>query len=265
MSDAIPIRASSIASIMDCPLRGLSIQLGLVKQLPTTAPACIGSAAHLSTAAFDKAGLDGDPMSVYDASDLAEKYIKDPPEEVNWGKITEKQAINRAIGVHNRYCFDIAPKIKYDHVELTLDPLIVDCDGVDIELTGTLDRIYEGKTKEKKVGHGILDIKTGVRVLTQKPGKHKAQLGVYELLAENTLGIKMNLPGLIGQLQTSADYEVAVAEVDNAREALLGNQYQMGLLGHMAHMIKSGDWYGNSSSWLCSDKYCPLYSGCIFK
>jgi len=260
MANIVSIRASSISSIIDCPKRGLSIQLGLVKQLPSTAPACIGSACHASTAAFDQAIIEGNPISPYDASEVAEQYIKYPPEEVDWRGVTQKQALDRAMGVHTRYCDEIAPQMNYEQVELPLKSLVVDVDGIDIELTGTLDRI-----RSIKSGHGIIDLKSGARACTQKPGKHKAQIGVYELLAEHTLGVSMDLPGMIARLQTSADYEVDVVQVENSRDALLGTDYQMGLLQHIGRMLKTGDWYGNSSSWLCSEKFCPLYDGCIFK
>lgn len=260
MSEAIDIRASSIASIIDCPLRGLSIQLGLVKQLPSTAPACIGSACHDGTAVFDQAIIDGSPISIDEASEKVVAYIENPPEEVNWGNITLTQAINRALGVHLHYCAEISTCIEYEYVELPLGSVVIDAGGSLMRLTGTLDRVYR-----KNGGRGILDIKTGVRVMSQKPGKHKGQLGVYEVLAEQTLGEKINLPGLIGRLQTSDDYEVDVAEVSDAKVALLGTDYQLGLIDHIGYMLKTGDWYGNPSSWLCSEKYCPLYFNCIFK
>jgi len=145
-------------------------------------------------------------------------------------------------------------------------------DGVEIELTGTLDRVY---SECDWIDHtsinvatnptGILDVKTGANACAQKTGKHKAQIGVYELLAEHTLGERVNLPGLIAQLQTSYTSDVDVKQVFDAKDALLGTENQIGLLQHIARMLKTGDWYGNSSSWLCSDKYCPLYSNCIFK
>jgi len=269
VTQTVNIRASSIASIIDCPKRGLSLALGLVKQLPSTAPAIIGSACHESTAAFDKAAIEGCPITADEATQVIVDYIKHPKDEVYWGDTTTKEAERRAIGVHTRYCMDIAPDIDYEQVELTLDPMEIDCgDGLVIVLTGTLDRVYkEIRTYELEYydGHGILDVKSGVRACTQKPGKHKGQLGVYELLAERALGVEMNLPGLIGRLQTSNQYEVDVVAVENTKEALIGNDEETGLLGHIARMLKSGDFYGNSSSWLCSERYCPLYKGCIFR
>lgn len=276
MNDPINIRASSVAPIIDCPKRGLSLALGLVKQLPSTPPSIIGTACHEATAVFDKNKVEGHPIMPDDAAEVIVENIQNPRDEVNWGKVTKKDAERRALGVYTRYCSDIAPTIEYDEVELTLAPLVIDVDGLDIELTGTLDRVYSAISFANtstgqfidmwpSKGRGILDIKTGARVCSTKPGKHKGQIGVYEILAEQTLGKRINLPGLIGQLQTSTDYQVDVKPVENARAALLGDDYNIGLIQHIGHMLKTGDFYGNSSSWLCSDKYCPLYDGCIFR
>jgi len=246
--------------------------LGLVKQLPSTPPAVIGSACHEGTAAFDKAIIAGEKILPNDTANIVEQYIMYPPEEVDWGSVTKDEATRRALGVYSRYCQDISPKIKYRQVELTLDRLVVDVDGVEIELTGTLDRVY---SECDWIDHtsinvatnptGILDVKTGANACAQKTGKHKAQIGVYELLAENTLGTKVNLPGLVARLQTSYQFNADVEPVTNAQAALLGTDQQTGLIHHIAHLLKTGDWYGNPSSWLCSVKYCPLWDSCIFK
>ncbi|MCK4820391.1 PD-(D/E)XK nuclease family protein, partial [bacterium] len=163
MSSPVKIRSSSIASIIDCPLRGLSIMLGLVKQLASTAPATIGSAVHEGTASFDHATVTGYPINPDDAAGVVVDYLKDHNDDTRWGKITPKEAERRALGVYTRYCTDISPKMKYEAVELPLTPMILDVNGVEIELTGTLDRVYKAE------GTGILDIKTGVNACSQKP------------------------------------------------------------------------------------------------
>ena len=260
MAESVRIRASSVASIFDCPLRGLSIMLGLVKQCPTTAPAAIGTAVHEGTAVYDQELLNGNQIKPDDAAGVVVDYLKHPKDEsVNWGKITQKEAERRALGVYLRYCTDIAPQLTYEAIELPLSALIVNVDDVEIELTGQLDRVYKSK------GIGVVDLKTGVNACSQKPEKHIAQLGVYELLAEQTLGKTLDLPGLIAQLQTSAEYKVDLVPVLNAKAVLLGNGEQRGLLQHMAGMIKTGDWPGNVSSWLCSEQYCGLYKTCFFR
>lgn len=264
----VRIRASSIASIIDCPLRGLSIALGLVKPLPSTAPAAIGTAVHASTAAFDHAIAEGYDAKADDTAEVAVDLICKPEEEVDWGRVSEKEALRRALGVHTRYCTDIAPAMTYTEIELDLAPFTVSVEGVEIELTGTLDRVCVNPlsaTKEGVYKHGIADLKTGARACSQSPGKHKGQLAVYELLYENTTGQACELEPAILQLQTSAEYQVDVKTVQNARDSLVGDGEQIGYLHHIARMLKSGDFIGNPSSWLCSEKYCPLHNSCIFK
>lgn len=274
MTDPINIRASSISGIIDCPKRGLSIQLGLVKQLPSTAPAIIGTACHAGTAAFDRARVDGNPIEPDDASEFIEKAIFQPEYDVDWGDMRKEEGYQRALAVNSRYCTDVSPRLEYQQVEMLLAPFVLNIDGVRIQLTGTLDRVYSSIMPMDDIGNlydpvtagmGILDVKTGASVCKQKTGKHKAQIGVYELLAEHTLGIKPNLPGLIAQLQTGGDTAVDVKEVNNAHAALIGNEEQKGLLYHIAAMLKTGDFYGNCSSMLCSVKFCPLYDKCVFR
>lgn len=259
---AINIRASSIASIIDCPLRGLSITLGMVKPLPSTAPAAIGSACHASTAAHDHACAEGLNPKPYDTVDVLVEMIRNPDEEVNWGMLSIEEAERRALGVHTRYCTDIAPRMQYTEIELGLAPMVIDVEGVEIELTGTLDRV---RCDVEPVDIGIADLKTGARACSQSPGKHKGQLAVYEILYEHTTGRECLLDPAIIQLQTSSEYEVDVKTVQNARAALVGDGLQIGFLQHIARMLKSGDFIGNPSSWLCSERYCPLYKSCIFK
>ena len=107
MIDSINIRASSIASIIDCPLRGLSIQLGLVKQLPSTPPSVIGTACHEGTAVFDRARIQGNPISADEAADAVVEYIKHPKDEVDWGRMRPEEAERRALSVHTLYCMDV--------------------------------------------------------------------------------------------------------------------------------------------------------------
>jgi hypothetical protein len=45
---------------------------------------------------------------------------------------------------------------------------------------------------------------------------------------------------------------------------MLGTEDQPGLIEFAARMFKSGDFYPNSKSLLCSSKYCPRHSTCTF-
>ena len=281
MSDLdFTIRASSIAELVDCPQRWAAKYL-MGERLPATAPAIIGTAVHKSTAEYDRSRLDKNEarwLSCDDTAEIVEEVLRDPPEEVNWGGVTKEKAKAIGIGCHSRYCFDVAPLQFYTHVEATLTEMPIEIDLADgrtvtITLTGTLDRVrelaeeYEAPdgTPQFNVSYGIADVKTGGRALSQSPSRHKAQLGVYELLAEHSLDTRISLPGQILALQTSANYEAAIKEVENCTAALLGNEYQKGLLHHAANMLASGDFYGNASSFLCSEKYCPAYDWCLFR
>lgn len=239
---------------------------GAVKALPSTAPAAIGTAVHEGTAVYDQSVIDHSGITIDEAAGTVVENIWNPQDEVRWRNISQKDAERRALGVFTRYCNDVAPTIKYECVEMPLTSLVIDVEGVEIELTGTLDRVYSKFEQYGTIepGRGILDIKTGVNACSAKPEKHVAQIGVYELLAEFTTGQTMTLPGLIGQLQTSNEYKVGVAPVVNAKNVLLGMPDQTGLLGYIAKMLDSGDWIGNVSSWLCSADYCPLYNECFF-
>lgn len=262
--DSIRVRASSVAAFFDCPLRWASIHLD-GKWLPASAPARIGTAVHASTAVYDESKLAGDGLTIEDTADVVLETIRNPDEEVDWGGMPEKKAIEIGIGCHTKYCGQIGRYSTYSHVEQTLDPLPIEIpvwqsDPVELVLTGTLDRV-----RAEGGQHGICDVKTGARAATVSPGRHKAQLGVYELLAGEQLGIDIDLPAEIIGLQTSSKYEAVVHSVPGAREALVGDEQSPGLLTYMADMIARETFYGNASSFLCSEKYCPNWQTCKFR
>lgn len=275
----VHLRASGIWEWADDPYRAFIRQIeGL--RLPSTPPAAIGTAVHASTAEYDRSRLEKNEakwLSCDDTAEIVEEVLGDM-QDVDWGGVTKEKAKAIGIGCHSRYCFDVAPLQFYTHVEATLTEMPIDIelnDGrvVRITLTGTLDRIREiasefeaaDGTPQFNVAYGIADVKTGGRAVSQPAGRHKAQLGVYELLAEHSLDLKITLPGQILALQTSARYEAVIKEVPNCTSALVGNEHQKGLLHHIASMLASGDFYGNASSFMCSEKYCPAYDWCIFR
>ena len=76
----------------------------------------------------------------------------------------------------------------------------------------------------------------------------------------------MTLPAQIIGLQTAkTTARVGLGEIPNVRAALIGTEDDPGLLQHAAGIIKSGSFYGNPKSTLCSAKFCPKYSTCKFK
>jgi hypothetical protein len=274
------IRASSWWELFDCPLRWAMKNIeGL--WLPATAPARIGTAVHRSTAVFDESRVDGtDYVSIDDAADVAVETIRKPDEEVDWQGMNENKAIEIAVGCHTKYCSEIGADMEYAAVEQTLDELTIDVPldnerSVEITLTGTLDRVrreaeeYMQETEAGEVpvfreGYGICDVKTGARAVSSNPSRHKAQLGVYELLASQA-GYEIDLPAQILALQTSSNYDAAVHEVAGAREMLLGTPEDPGLLTFAADMIEREQFFGNASSILCNEKYCPHFNNCKFR
>ena len=97
-------------------------------------------------------------MTADDTAEVLLQYIKDPGQEVDWTGSNIEKAATIALGVHTRYCHEVAPTHTYQHVEETLTDLAIQWDELDIEiiLSGTLDRSY---IKDGKIG--IADLKTG--------------------------------------------------------------------------------------------------------
>jgi len=263
--DIISIRASSLAELFDCPARWEAKHL-LGMRSPRSAAAQLGTAVHAGTALFDESRLDGaSPISADDAAGAVVDAIHKPEEDVDWEDTAPKEAERIALALHTRYCAEIAPTQRYVGVEVQCERL--ELPDLGIALTGTTDRV-----RETPQGLGIADLKTGGRAVgtdgravTQG---HAVQLGVYELLAENAMGLPITAAAQIVGMntgKTAAAQRVGTGEVVNARAALVGTDEQPGLLQHASNVIHSGLFYGNSKSMLCSAKYCPRHAVCQFK
>lgn len=262
MTKPIRLRASSVADLLDCPLRWQKRNLEGMR-LPGTPPALIGTAVHASTAVFDKSELSGDGLSIDDAAQAAVDAINNPTEEVDWMGSNLKKAITTALSVHVDYCTQVAPTATYVAIEAPLDPLLIEMpNGVVFSITGTLDRV-----REVDGVRGICDVKTGGRAVNMDGevvvGKHLPQLGTYELLSEQKYGA-MILPSQIIGLNTVGGGRVGTGEVQGARVALIGDQDEPGILSFVAPYFKSGLFPPNPGSWLCSNRYCPFFSKCIY-
>jgi hypothetical protein len=262
MTNPIRLRASSVADLLDCPLRWEKRNLQGMK-LPSTPPALIGTAVHASTAVYDQSELYGDGLTIDDAAGAAVDAISNPREEIDWMGSTLKKAIHTALSVHVDYCTQVAPTANYVAIEASLAPLLIEMpNGVVFEMTGTLDRV-----REKDGMRGIADVKTGGRAVNMDGevvvGKHLPQLGTYELLGEQKFGA-MILPSQIIGLNTVGGGRVGVGEVEGAKTALIGDQDEPGILSYVAPYFKSGLFPPNPGSWLCSNRYCPFFSQCIY-
>lgn len=265
MRTIIPIRASSLAELFDCPARWEAKHI-LGMRGPRSAAAQLGTAVHAGTALFDQSHLPGGtPLSADDAAGAVVDAIHKPEEEVDWEETAPRDAERIALALHTRYCGEIAPQQVYRGVEVKCESL--ELPDLGIALTGTTDRVRE-------VGGslGITDLKTGGRAVgadgravTQG---HAVQLGVYELLAEHAMGLHITAPAQIVGMNTGktpAAQRVGTGEVPNARAALIGTEESPGLLEHASRLIHSGAFYGNSKSFLCSAKYCTRHPVCTFK
>lgn len=261
----IPIRASSLAELFDCPARWEAKHL-LGMRSPRSAAAQLGTAVHAGTALFDESRLPGgSPITADDAAGAVVDAIHKPEEEVDWEDTAPNDAERIALTLHTRYCAEIAPQQVYRGVEVKCESLVLEDLG--IKLTGTTDRVREVDGEL-----GIADLKTGGRAVGSDGRAvtqgHAVQLGVYELLAEHAMGLHITAPAQIVGMntgKTAASQRVGTGEVENARAALLGTEDHPGLLEHAARLIHSGAFYGNSKSFLCSPKYCPRHSVCQFK
>lgn len=263
MNDYVRIRASSLGSLFDCPARWEAEHL-LGMRKPSSAAAQLGTAVHASTAVYDQSVLDGAGISIDEAAGALVDKIHNPDEEVTWDDLTPRKAELIGLSLHLKYCHDVAPKLQFAAVELLCDSLQITDLG--IELTGTTDRVYiDGKGRK-----GIADIKTGKRAVEAKTGKavtkyHKEQMAVYELLAEHAAGERLEADAMIIGLKTQGRAQAGTGTIRGARDALVGNEYEKGMLERAADIIRSGNFYGNPRSFLCSEKYCPRYSTCPFK
>lgn len=262
MTESIRLRGSSVAELLDCPMRWEKRNIQMMR-LPTTPPAMIGTAVHASTAVFDQGRIDGTMVTIDESAAVAVDSLRNPEGEVDWMGVSAQKAEEKALRVHLAYCQDIAPDHEYTLVEHTLAPVKIKMEnGIVFELTGTLDRIRQNDMGQR----GISDVKTGMAAVSRDMnvvvGKHAAQLGVYEVLAGQEFGA-MNLPaGIIG-LNTGTP-RAAFREVRGATPALVGTTETPGILHYVSQYFKTGLFPPNPGSFMCSARYCPHFDRCLF-
>lgn len=263
--ECITIRASSLSDIFDCPARW---EAKYVKKLslPRSWASQLGTAVHAGTAIFDNCRLNGNPITPNEAAGAVVDAIYTPEEDVDWGEDSPQEAENIGIALHTLYCETVAPTLEYVAVEASCESLVLE--DIGISLTGTTDRVFVSPDGE----WGIADIKTGKTAVasdgTVKTQSHAAQLAVYELLAGAALQRRMEAPAHIVGLQvakTERGRRAAIGTVTGALDVLLGDDDSPGLLEHAAAILKSGLFYGNPRSMLCTEKYCPAFAGCRWR
>lgn len=259
------VRASSWGKLFDCAYAWEGQNL-LGMKSPSSPRAILGTAIHASTALFDQHRIDNDPISAYDAAEALIDTLHNPEEEVNWAlddlSISEAERIG--IDLHTQYCRTWSPRFEFASVEMTTEPFPIDCgNGITIILTGTLDR----SRVKASAGHGIQDLKSGGQAVQKGAANtsgHYPQIATYELLYEWTTGNVITEPAEIIGLKTKGKPEVATGEIIGAKQKMVGTEEFPGLIQFAAQMFRSGDFYPNPKSILCSPKYCVRWQSCPY-
>lgn len=261
----IIIHASSLADLFDCPARWFAKNV-MKRTMPSSPAAQLGTAVHAGTAFFDDMALRGTPVSIDDTTGAVVDALRDESRDVDWGDESPDKLEPVATSLVRLYCEEIAPKMTYVAVEAKCPELTLDDLG--ITLTGSTDRIR----RDQDGCLGICDIKTGKTAVgadgTVKTQGHTAQMAVYELLAGQALDVPMTAPACIIGLQaakTAKGRRCGIGTITGAVDLLLGTDDQPGLLQMAGKMLKSGDFYGNARSSLCSEKFCPIYQNCFWR
>lgn len=232
-SRIVVIRASALPDFLDCPARAEAKHL-LGKQCPTTGKALLGKAVHRATAVYDESVITGKGIKIDEAAGAAVDVFQKPDEDVAFDEGENPRELERiAISLHTKYCKSIAPTREYVAVEVHCER--VDITDIGIALTGTTDRV-----RKVNGGHGISDLKTGKSAVRSdghvETKGHAYQLGVYEILAEHALGIRITEKAEIIGLQTNKTEDkqrVATGECDRPRDVLIGERGSIGVLASM--------------------------------
>lgn len=273
-ADSTRVRASSLPAAFDCAFRWEGEQL-LGMRMPSGPPALLGQALHHGTAVYDLALMQGRPISVGDGAGAVVQMVRAPEFDVDWrgSDWRPKQVEAVALDLYTRYCTSWAGKVRYEAVELTIKPLTIDCGGgVKITLTGTLDRSRVLRSSAELLR--VRDLKSGktavvydeaLHVHRAATKKHRAQLGVYELLSEHSLGRPVDTTSEVLGLSTAGSRPIAEGEVHGGRALLLGTQHgPPGLLELLADNLRAGRFPPNPSSPLCHKRYCARWATCPY-
>lgn len=257
------VRASAWSSLMDCGYRFYCENvLGMRK--PSSGAAHLGTSLHASTAAFDEGLLSGDELTVDDAASVFVDTLHSPDEEVSWDSASEiKKAEKVGLVCHTNYCLQIAPAHEYLAVELQCEALDIETEFGAIRITGTTDRV-----KITPGGKGIVDLKSGKRSVGADGRAvtrgHHLQLGIYTIMAEHAFGEEFADDAEIVGLSTT-NGSVGTGNVQNPKLALVGDGDLPGLIEMAAMMFKTGAFYPNPRSMLCSERYCAAWSACKYR
>lgn len=267
------VRASSLGDLLDCAHRWEAKHI-LGMQGRTYGAAWLGSSIHFATAEYDSHFRD---MTIADAVATFADHLLQPgklglADGVSWTDISPHEASAIGAGLVSRYCQDWSPRDATVSVEHTLQPRTVSVGtpygAIDITFTGTMDR-----TRTVTSAPGLVrvrDVKTGKRAVVDGVAVtkgHAAQVALYQFLAKGDPGIEdmvHEVPEILG-MSTAKRGEIALAEIHNAQEQLLGTAEQPGLIEYAALYLRTGLFPPNPRSMLCSESYCPRWGSCKYK
>jgi len=260
------VRASSWGALFDCSHRWEGVHLlGMFK--PSGLRAQLGTAIHASTAIFDTSRMNDAGLTADECAQALVDTLRRPDRECDFSgeDLTVNEAERIGLALHAKYCEQISPRYTFFAVELTTKTLVIDCgNGVEIEMTGTMDR---ARVVECGGELAIGDLKSGKNAVSSeglaKTRGHAPQVGTYQILTEHTTGIRVADDAEIIGLSTG-NARVAVSQIENPRSVLLGSDGKPGLLTYAAEMFKSGLFPPNNQSMLCGAKYCARFSTCQF-
>lgn len=263
----IKVRASSWGGLFDCAYKWEWETL-MGNRKPVGIRAVLGTALHASTAQYDRAQVDHQPIRIDDAAQTFIAKIHTPEYEVDYrdDDITPQQAESIGLQLHRLYCTTIAPNMHYTDVETELKPFHIDCGGgLIVTLTGTMDRarVAQGPHMSKPI---IPDVKTGRAVISKGAAKMKgrsAQLGTYQLLYEHTRSVETGGAQILA-LNATTKPAVAVSPIFDARKVMVGTATEKGLIEYAAEMFRAGLFPPNPQSMLCAKKYCARWDTCNF-
>lgn len=265
---SLTVRASSWAGLFDCAYRWEGIHLLKLRNV-VGLRAALGTAIHAGTAVFDQSRLDGAGLTADDAAGAMIDKLHDPGNEFDPGRddLTLREAERVGLALVSKYCTEVSPRYSFVAVEMETKPLDIDCGGgVIVRLTGTMDRARIRRAVGG--GIGIADLKSGAAAVRQGVAVtqgHGPQIGTYELLYEHTTGQAITDDAEIIGLKTKGTAEIATGTIRNGRRVMVGTDDTPGLIEFAAEMFKSGRFYPNPKSLLCSDKYCPRHPTCHFR
>jgi hypothetical protein len=228
---------------------------------------------HAGTAAFDTARMNGSPIKADEAAGAVVDKLQNPGEDVKADDedMSAKEAEVIGLTLHSKYCADISPRYEFRSVELDLGGLDIEVPdkGVTVRITGHLDRSRVSKVRGMK-SLRISDIKTGGRAAF-KNGRADVkgrglQLGIYQILTEQSLGQPVDPIGEIIGLCTSKSAYTGVSELAGPKNQILGGTNGgPSLIEHAANMLKTGLFPPNPSSNLCSERYCVNWNRCPYR